>query len=310
MQCPNCGAELKPGAKFCAKCGATVSAPASTPCPGSTRTNPHTTHPTKPAPSHVAPAPASMPARPVAVPPAQRGYYHYSVVDCRKYFANKSIAKYIAYAVVALILCLVTSPFMPLAILFLIVALAEFFVAYMVRGTMNEAQIMNIYSDISETTRCEAAQKMGLTHEDQSLAQSFSFEAPSFSDVPCTCFARTGSDNVIRTSNYQVTVLYAGAEALHCYTVNQSLTLQARTPRMSEIFYEEVVRMRIVEPEMASGTADASFFELELRSGRSYLVYYVPSQRESVLALRTLLRDKKAESDRIAQAQLEALKSL
>ena len=37
---------------------------------------------------------------------------------------------------------------------------------------------------------------------------------------------------------------------------------------------------------------------------------FLPSQRKYALALRTLLREKKAESGRLAKAQLEALKSL
>lgn len=248
-----------------------------------------------------------MPARPTAVPPAQRGYYHYNVVDCRKYFANKTIVKYIAIIVVALIFCFVLPP---LAIIFILVAIVAGIAAYMIKGTMNDTQIEQIYQDIASIVQREASEKMGLAHEDLSLARPFSFEGSSLVDSPCTCFARTGADGVIRTSNYQVSVLYAGKEALHCYTVSQSLTYEARTPRMSEIFYDEVVRMRIVEPEMASGSADASFFELELRSGQAYSVSYVPSQRGNVLALRSLLRDRKAESNRLAKAQLETLKSL
>ncbi len=42
----------------------------------------------------------------------------------------------------------------------------------------------------------------------------------------------------------------------------------------------------------------------------TYCVSFLPSQRKYALALRTLLREKKAESGRLAKAQLEALKSL
>lgn len=34
--------------------------------------------------------------------------------------------------------------------------------------------------------------------------------------------------------------------------------------------------MRIVEPETETGRADASFFELELRSGKTYCVSFLP----------------------------------
>lgn len=307
MQCPNCGAELKPGSKFCGKCGTTVNAPA----PAPTVPSPAPA-PTRPAPAHVAPAaaPAAAPSRPAATAPAApRGHYNYDVIACRKYFANKSIVKYLVIAIVAVLLIFIAKSD-AVSIIALLVAVVAAVAAYMVRGTVNDTQIEQIYAGISQIALAEASQKMGISHEDSSLAKPYTFEGFCLDDVPCTCFARTGADGVVRTSNYQVTVMYAGKDAMHCYTVNQSLTLKARTPRTSDIFYDEVVRMRIVEPETETGRADASFFELELRSGKTYYVSFLPSQRKYALALRTLLREKKAESGRLAKAQLEALKSL
>lgn len=303
MQCPNCGAELKPGSKFCGKCGTTVNAPA----PAPTVPSPAPA-PTRPAPAHV--APAAAPSRPAATAPAApRGHYNYDVIACRKYFANKSIVKYLVIAIVAVLLIFIAKSD-AVSIIALLVAVVAAVAAYMVRGTVNDTQIEQIYAGISQIALAEASQKMGISHEDSSLAKPYTFEGFCLDDVPCTCFARTGADGVVRTSNYQVTVMYAGKDAMHCYTVNQPLTLKARTPRTSDIFYDEVVRMRIVEPETETGRADASFFELELRSGKTYYVSFLPSQRKYALALRTLLREKKAESGRLAKAQLEALKSL
>ena len=314
MQCPNCGAELKPGAKFCGKCGATVNAPAAEPAAPAATTTPTRPAPARPVTSHAAPAatPADAPSTPAeSIPPAQKNYYRYDVIACRKYFANKGIVKYIAIAVIAFIIFFSTLNMrMFPSWLFFIVGIVAIFAAYMVKGVVGDTQINQIYSDISQTTNREAAQKMGLNREDSTLAKPYKFEGPRIDSEPCACFARIGSDGIVRTSNYQVTVMYAGKEAIHTYTVNQSLTFKARTPTTSDIFYDEIVRMRVVEPETASGRADTSFFELELRSGKTYYVAFLPSQRQFVLALRTLLRDKKAESGRTAQAQLEALKSL
>lgn len=324
MHCPNCGTPVEPDGKFCPRCGAKVveAPPAHAPMPAA-----------GPAPAPRMPAPRagevpqpkapSAPAMPSssaskifgsASQTAPVALFPYDIERNRRYFVPPSIFYEIVVICIA-VLILLTGISMggnngalgPLLIIGSLIAgvLAGLSIRFK-RDCPTDGEVDAMYEGISRIGSDEAVKKLGISPKEAQRVKPLAFSGKTWSDDPSRVFKRTGKDGVTRTSNYQVSFLYPGGEALYCYAASQSLTVRARYVKTADVFYEDVVDLSITETVFSS---DTGFFTMHLSSGASYEFAFGASQRASVEGLRTMLREKKAEAGKLQREQLKAIKA-
>ena len=317
MNCPNCGTPIEPGGKFCPRCGAKVveAAPVHTPSPAA-----------GPAASPRMPAPQapSAPAKPSssnvfgsASSPAPSALFPYDVERNRKYFLPPSITTEIIVIIVAVIVLLIgitntggnrggLGP-----ILIVCALIAGVLAALSIRAKRDcptDSEIDAMYKGIAQIGSDEAVKKLGISSKEAQRVKPLAFSGKNWVDDPAKVFMRVGKDGITRTSNYQVSFLCPGKEALYCYAASQSLTVKSRRVKTADVFYEDVVDLSITETVSSSG-GSGGFFTMHLSSGAPYEFAFSASQRASVEGLRTLLREKKAEAGKLQREQLKAIKA-
>ena len=317
MHCPNCGTPIEPDGKFCPRCGAKVveAAPVHAPSPAAS-----------PAASPRMPAPQapSAPATPSSSnvfgstsSPAPGALFPYDVERNRKYFFPPSITTEIIVIIVAVIVLLIGITTMGgnrggLGPILIVCALiAGVLAALSIRAKRDcptDSEIDAMYKGIAQIGSDEAVKKLGISSKEAQRVKPLAFSGKNWVDDPAKVFMRVGKDGITRTSNYQVSFLCPGKEALYCYAASQSLTVKSRRVKTADVFYEDVVDLSITETVSSSG-GSGGFFTMHLSSGAPYEFAFSASQRASVEGLRTLLREKKAEAGKLQREQLKAIKA-
>lgn len=332
MQCPNCGTPIEPGGKFCPSCGTKAVEAASAPAPSPAGPRPAASSPHMPAPKAseaTRPKAPSAPSRPSssgtvesvrstgsAGSSAPVVLFPYDVERNRRYFVPPSITTEIIVIIVAVIVLFTgistggdRGGLGPMLIIGALIAgaLAGLSIRFK-RDCPTDGEIDAMYEDIAQIGGDEAVKKLGISSKEAQRVSPLAFSGRNWAGDPAKVFMRVGKDGVLRTSNYQVSFLYPGKEALYCYAASQSLTIKSRRVKTADVFYEDVVDMSITETVSSSG-GGGGFFTLHLSSGASNEFAFDASQRTSVEGLRTLLREKKAESGNLQREQLKAIKA-
>lgn len=316
--CPNCGTPIEPGGKFCPSCGTKAVEAASAPAPSPAGPRPAASSPHMPAPkAPSAPAtPSSSNVFGSTSSSAPVELFPYDVERNRRYFVPPSITTEIIVIIVAVIVLFTgfsmggkSGGLGPMLIIGALIAgvLAGLSIRFK-RDCPTDAEVDAMYEDIAQIGGDEAVKKLGISSKEAQRVSPLAFSGRNWADDPAKVFMRVGKDGVARTSNYQVSFLYPGREALYCYAASQSLTIKTRRVKTADVFYEDVVDMSITETVSSSG-GGGGFFTLHLSSGATNEFAFDASQRTSVEGLRTLLREKKAESGNLQREQLKAIKA-
>lgn len=330
--CPNCGTPIEPGGKFCPSCGTKAVEATSTPAPSPTEPRPAAGSPHMPAPKAreaTRPKAPSAPSRPSSSgavgsvrstgSPSSSApvvLFPYDVERNRRYFVPPSIKTEIIVIIVAVIVLFTgfsmggkSGGLGPMLIIGALIAgvLAGLSIRFK-RDCPTDAEVDAMYEDIAQIGGDEAVKKLGISSKEAQRVSPLAFSGRNWADDPAKVFMRVGKDGVARTSNYQVSFLYPGREALYCYAASQSLTIKTRRVKTADVFYEDVVDMSITETVSSSG-GSGGFFTMHLSSGAPYEFAFSASQRASVEGLRTLLREKKAEAGKLQREQLKTIKA-
>lgn len=326
MNCPNCGAPLEPGSKFCGSCGHRIeAAPAAVPSPApkpapTPKPAPGSVPAPKPAPapkpSHAA-APVPKPAAgdertPVETPGAMNvlsdSFFPYDIERMRKYFNPQSIKWEliaIAIGIAAVFTGFATEPTFSITGL-LAIAIAAAFI-YTKRGNAaTDSEVDAAYSAIARSGASESYKKTGMHREgkENKRSEPINLSGWTRTDSPAKCYGKPGKDGAYRTSNYMTAVLYPTSSCPRIYRVTQSLTIRKREITTADAYYDDISYMEIKEQPSGDGE-----FTLCMNSGDHIPVAFRSREYEKVIGLRTQLRDHRNESNRLAKKQLEAIEA-
>lgn len=156
----------------------------------------------------------------------------------RRYFRaiNWTLLVIILFIGIALLFLKV---FIGLILLFLVV-LYLFLVIYY---QPTDQAIDDIYQAQIDLALEEAYEKLGLFKEDMSLKTPVVLHGPYFKAIRYDPAIKRGRDEVVRSSNYQISIFYFGKTQLHVYQQIFSIIDDEQNEETESYFYEEVVSL-------------------------------------------------------------------
>lgn len=322
MNCPNCGAPLEPGSKFCGSCGhrieaAPTPAPAPQPASGSV---PAPKPAPAPKPQHAA-APVPKPVAgnertPVETPGKMNvlndSFFPYDIERMRKYFDPQSILWECIVLCVGIVLVLygivsMNSSGGSAVFVGLGIAVVPALLIYNKRcNAATDSEVDAAYSAIARSGASESYKKTGMHREgkENKRSEPINLSGWTRADSPAKCYGKLGKDGAYRTSNYMTAVLYPTSNCLRIYRVTQSLTIKKREITTADAYYDDISYMEIKEQPSGDGE-----FTLCMNSGDHIPVAFRSGEYEKVIGLRTQLRDHRNEPNRLAKKQLEAIEA-
>ena len=178
----------------------------------------------------------------------------------------------------------------PFGILFVIAAIRAS------RKTVSDAEYDKAVQSALEFLKEQALEKLGVDEDEVSEIEPILFGGYDFSNYT---LSKQGKDGIWRTNKYEVVYLFFSQNEVHCYTLEFSTSESKSIESTDVYFYKDVVSVSTCsksvkiegyeyEHEMFKlVTAGGTVLEVSLKD--------VENSRNSINAMRQLLREKKAQ---------------
>ena len=221
----------------------------------------------------------------------------------KKYFGPKGLRKFlrvvfrVVFTIVALWFALGGLMYDNVFAKFCGIAIVIATIYMFLRKKVSDAEYDKAVQSVLEFLKEQALEKLGVDEDEVSEIEPILFGGYDYSDYT---LSKQGKDGIWRTNKYEVVYLFFSQNEVHCYTLEFS-TSESKTRESTDVyFYKDVVSVSTCSKSVKIHEGyeyEHEMFKLVTAGGTVLEVSLtdVENSRNSINAMRQLLREKKAQ---------------
>ena len=166
---------------------------------------------------------------------------------------------------------------------------------YLIRKKVSDAEYDKAVQSVLEFLKEQALEKLGVDEDEVSEIEPILFGGYDYSNYT---LSKQGEDGIWRTNKYEVVYLFFSQNEVHCYTLEFSTSESKSIESTDVYFYKDVVSVSTCSKSVKIEGYEYEYemFKLVTAGGTVLEVSLkdVENSRNSINAMRQLLREKKA----------------